>query len=56
MKKLICAVFALVFLAACTPTKPAFCYELSAQEQQPGKKLHSLWRGRRWLSKEKALD
>ena len=37
MKKLICAVFALVFLAACTSTKPVFCYELSAQEQQPGK-------------------
>lgn len=38
MKKIICAAFALVFLAACTPsTKPVFCYELSAQEQQPGK-------------------
>ena len=37
MKKIICAASALVFLAACTPTKPVFCYELSAQEQQPGK-------------------
>lgn len=37
MKKIICAAFALVFLAACTPTKPVFCYELSAQEQQPVK-------------------
>ena len=35
--KIVCIALSLVFLSACTPTKPVFCYELSAQEQQPGK-------------------
>ena len=35
--KTLCIVLSLVFLSACTPTKPTFCHELSAQEQQPGK-------------------